>query len=282
MSIYRVTTFFSGKGEGWSESFCFSRSLEDPGAVAAEMQLLAQKRAEMLGVPYQIDGYRVAKIRDAVDAPLKRVVFLNEAVYTPTDQSPGNDGDFDQICLIVAGTNGPGTLSSAHFVGGPPDSACSHAGNYDPNGNSIGTKFLSWSGEMLNKTAGWMNLPPTADTVVTGYVQNVNMTVTLTISDALFAGPFPSVVPIKVRCRQINGKSQLNRQLLVKALTATTCTTIEQIAVQPFVKSGNMKVYAIKSSFVPFAGMKVRKIGDHKRGKPSLVSPGRAKVQIRI
>lgn len=283
MSTYRITTYFSGSKEGWSESFCSIRSTESPGEVANQCIILMQKRAQMLGTPYQIDGFRVAKIRDAGDNPVKRIVFLAEQVFKPSDQSLANGGDFDAICLITHGTNAVGDASSDHFVGGPPDSACDKGGEYNPDGNGIGTKFGQWATEMISTTQnmGWMNQPPSKDVMVTGYAQEANMTVTLTSDAATWPGPFPGPVT-KVRCRGINGGSTLNGQLLVIPKTATTCTTIEKVAVQAFVTSGFMKIYATKAAFIKFAGLAVKKIGNHKRGKPFFVTPGRAKKRVRI
>lgn len=279
--IYRCTTAFSGSKEGWTESFCFSLSTDQVGDAANQLLVLHQLRAQMLGREYVIDGYRVSKIRDNVGAVVRRVPFLVQQEFAPSDLLKKNEGDFDAICLIARGTNDQGDKSSQHFLGAPPDSACINGGKYDPTGNGIGGKFNSWRSELLAKRGGWMHQPPTSDVTVDGYTQNVNQTVTLTFQAGTFVGPFPGAVT-KIRCRGINNGSQLNRQLLVVPLTATTARTVEQIAVQPFVSEGFAKVYGTIATFVQFAGLEVGKIGAHKRGRPLFTTPGRARKQIRI
>jgi len=278
--LYRVTFAFSGARQGWTESFVVPRDGTTPGNLASVLLTLYGKRVELLGREYQGDGFRVAKIRTAAGAPVKRQVFLHRQTLKPGDQTIANAGSPYDDCILVRGTDAAGERKRNVFFGGPPDSIVDDAGDLKLAKVNWGAKFASWNGEAIAQQLGWLADIPVGEQQIISYVTNAQLITTFTLGGNLFVGA-NATAQQTVRVRQLNGKSVFNGQLVVIPLTATTCQTVRAIATQAFSSVGFMQAYTIPKPFVPAAGWGAAQYAFHDRGHPLFSSRGRAPARAR-
>lgn len=278
--LYRITYAFSGHGQGWSEVHVHQNDSDQPGNVSSQLRNLAQLRANLLGTPYQMDGYRVAQIRNDAGVPVQRIVYLWEQVMKP--QTTANwDADATDVAIIARLTNGVGNLSKNIFMGGVPDDCVTVGG--DLAGLSIDTwksKYATWQTAALGLKVGWLGSDFTAESNITGYAVATNGQVEFHLEDAVLAD-FPAGSTTTVRIRALNNGSPLNGSVLVSVDDASTCHTVKAIAAGPFRTAGVMRVYTELKPYVQAAGGYPVKVGNHKRGKPLFSSRGRLPKRIR-
>lgn len=132
----------------------------------------------------------------------------------------------------------------------------------------------------LREGYGW----PTKDPVnsvsgdVTLYLVDDDTKVTFTVDPT--EGDFTDLVgeQIFVRFSRLNnGKSALNKTLLVEVTNPTTLKTVQQVAAAPFLASGHFNYRA--TTFVRYNQQGSKSIGRRAPGKPLNRQPGRSKAK---
>lgn len=284
-ALFRVTTFFEGMGQGWSESLVYP-ALSD---TQTNLQFynttalpIAQKRAELLGTQFRLTAVRVAKIRNAADGDVKRNVWLDTSNISPSTAANVNTAEQANLACIVEGKNADGTRNKLCYLGGIPDAISQDGGDFNPNGaNGWGARFNSWSVLLQAAQAGWLG-----DTVLHGpipldtYITNPGGTISVTCDGVLFdPGDFDKYR--MVRIKGVNGKSVLNGAHRVFVDGASTFTTTKAIAVFAYSFGGDATSYVGLRAFVPGAIWKVDAIRTRQRGRPSYVTRGRAAARPR-
>lgn len=279
MALYRVTVIFNGAKHGWTESHVFSRSATTSGAFAATLIPWLTARAQLLGREFTIDGARVSLIRDDLGFPVRRNVFPLEQVFAPANQTAANGGDDPGQSIKWVGTTVDGNRSKQLFAGGAPDDVSVNGGVFDRDKVNYKTNFDSWNIITRSLGAGWLGFVALNEIPVTGYVASTTDIVTITVGGAGFPTGDIGSVQI-VRIRGVNhGKSKLNGEFKVRIVDENTCKTVNPIALFTFASEGMLTTFDQPSTFFQSAGWSCVKTADKKRGRPLLVSPGRAKAR---
>lgn len=284
--LYRCSWVFSGKKKGWSETWVIPRDNTTPAALSGLLTPVSQLRANMLGREFRIDAIRISKIRLANGNKVKRQVFLFETPFIPTDLTGANAADAPDAAVIGNAVDITGSFRKQFFLGAPPDAIIVNGGDLDTGINGWGGKFTSWALQMVALNAGWLNRVPVQlagmDFVtITNYAVAVTGIVTIT-SDVGTWG-LPPYVKQVVSIRGLNGShSNLNGQLLVLPKTETTCVTVKPRPSLPFQSDGFMTHYQQPYPNIVSSLITAVKAGNHKRGRPLLVSPGRRAAIVRV
>lgn len=287
MPVYRTTLFFAGRAEGWSESHMLSTNLLNPIDCFAIMNVLAQKRADLLGLPYTVIGFRVSAYLDALNGPRSaRAVKSSKQTFVQSNQSGTGDAEPGPVCLNMVGDTTPGKQTNLTQLGAPSDAAVQlggavvlGAGNLQNNFNALKAFLIT---PQVGSVFGWgLSQSPAISPLIQGIVANVNGTVQFTMPAATFVAPFGTPLPVRIS-RVNQGTSPLNGQLTIIPLNATTANTVEVIGLARDQIGGQMRIYNPIRPFTPYAALNLQGlVGNHKRGRPFGSPRGRAPKRVR-
>jgi hypothetical protein len=275
--LYRATFAFSGKKQGWSESYVFPADNTTPLLLfGTTIQPIAIARANLLAREYVLDACRVAKIRLGDGTPVKRQVKLFSPDLGPSLQTVANTGEQPRSCLVVQASGADGQGTKHVFMRGIPDAIAIDGGDIDPNGaGGFGARFATWRGLMLAAGAGWLgDLKVGEPFNVEGYVSNPGLTVSFSLAGTPLNGvAVNSRVPI--RFKQINGKSKLNGLQTVIVDSPSSCTTVRAIAVADYTAGGVGQRYNPIRPFHAAGDWGMSLIRTRDTGRPSYATRGR-------
>ena len=281
----RVTSFFSGKSQGWSESYVYpiSDNQTPQGAYVAIFDNIANARAQCLGREYTLDFVRVAIIYDSTGQPVKRAVVIKNPGYTPSLQTATNSAEQPNACALVTWTSTDGKRTKKTFLGGPPDEIFNDAGVYrgDKAGNWA-SRFSAWREAQLAAAVGWLTdvpgLPPQNVSTITS---NPNLTKTITVADPIFD---PSEIGLHrtVRIKGVNGRSVYNGAWVVVVNAEDAFTTVDAFAAAPYSSGGVVTAYTFPKPVAQAAGCLVDREGTHKRGRPMVATRGRLAARPKL
>lgn len=286
MPIYNTTMFFAGRGEGWSETHQLSTGFTTPIECFPIMQALAAARANLLGLPYNIIGFRVSAytIDGLTRAP--RSIKSSRQVFVQSPQCMTGQAEPGPVALLMQGATAPGTQTNISFLGAPADDAVTAGGQVQRGQANLGGNFNSYAQLLLAPGAGsvfgWGKSNSGDPININSITANVNGTVRFVLNNAAaFVAPFAKQFP--ARCSGINGgKSLLNGALNVVSVNATSCDSTEMIAFTVDQINGKMRLYPVIRPFTPYRDLSLADyVGNHKRGRPFGSRRGRAPKRIR-
>lgn len=281
----RVTSFFSGKSQGWSESYIYpvGDSVTPLQAYTTIFQPIAFARAQILGREYTLDFVRVAVIYDSAGEPVKRAVLLRNPGYAPALQTAANAGEQPNACALITWTDTTGQRLKHTFLGAPPDDIFTDAGVYD--GTKAGnwaSRFTSWNQLQFAAGAGWlMDVPSNPSSNVTAVVANANLTKKFTVADPIFDGPDFGQKRM-VRIKGVNGKSVYNGAWIVVVSDVSEFTTVDPFAAAPYASGGVVTAYTFPKPVAQAQTVIVNREGTHKRGRPMVATRGRLAARPKV
>lgn len=281
--LYRITLGFSGKRQGWTESFVIGQDQTTPAALSVTVvQPISLARKNLLAREYTLDFQRVAKFRLSNGTPVKRNVTLWTPELGPDLQTVANSGEQPRACALVTGTGTDGEGQTQIFMRGIPDEIAVNGGAYAPSGASgWGSRFSSWRSLMIGAGAGWLeDVRDGEPFLMTDYVINPNATVQFNFEGTPFAG-LDVGSTVAVRLSGINGGSRLNgfHELIVG--TQNTATTKKALAVFPYSFGGQGQKYLRPKPFQTADDWFVNAIRTHDTGRPLNATRGRQPAQAR-
>lgn len=139
----------------------------------------------------------------------------------------------------------------------------------------------AYAAALIGGAYGWQGTNPalTSRGKVTGYVQNVDGTVTLNVTTTN-GNPLPVAgTKTAIKFARINrSKSVLNRSIVVTVEAGlASVTTVQRIAVSDFETDGTYVATVI--GFIPYAALSYYRLTHRKTGRPFGVAPGRLPVK---
>ncbi len=274
-TIMKDTFIFNGPGRGWTESYY--RSSAD-GSILAElavMDIVAPKRAQLLGDGFNIQGYRVSRITDNA---LVRGRFGSEALLKFWPGNSNYDGDFSDTALLVIAKDATTTRQKAVYLRGLWDVVTGGEGAIiaPPEWN---TAFNTWRAEMEARQFGWYGQGAAGPLgQVLSYASDVNDNVTVTVTEDYF--PLNTVGTTQVvRIRGVNVKSKLNGQYPVFIVSRSTFRIPKPVALGTFTTPGFVQL--LQFAFVQGTQFRQQRIVSRKSGAPLFSSRGRAPTRPR-
>lgn len=274
-TVKHMIIFADGSGHGWTEVH-YKAGGSTPN-LTAHLTLLKDTvcpaRAALLGKDCAVVGCRVSYPR------INAIASMNDEPYNPG--MPGVDSADETLALAIKFKNEDNTKKKILHLRGFPN-AVQADGDYHPEGGAA----FDWLGRLANyKTVlittglyGWLSKDNSAGASskgdVTTYLNNANGTITFTVA----VEPFPESTWGKIRSvrfsRLNNGKSTLNRTLLVRVnADGTQATTVQRVAAFSFQSEGRYNYRSV--DFVNYATMGTPKVGRRPQGRPIGKAPGR-------
>ena len=292
MPIYRFLFGFSGANQGWTEVHAVNSVATTAQALLGTTAAVAQARAAMLGSPFVLNGTRISIYSDG-GSPPKRVArgpYLDKKIYSnaggPAANAPAEPYPVQlqaQGFVTVPPPAGIANTENWTYLGGPPDDCVTNAGQVLPDKFNLGASFNAWKAAMLQGNFGWLGVlkigvkcPATAITNLgSGQIE-------VTIKD--ITGLPLQTGTYNIRISGVNGgRSPVNGQFIADYnATGSTFVTREQVAFTLAQVGGEVQFYSICNQFVPYGNLVLAaQTIKHKRGRPFLSVPGRAKRRIR-
>lgn len=279
--LYRATFSFSGEKQGWSESYVYPADNTNPKAFGDTVVVqIAMARANLLAKNYVLDAFRVAKIRTAAGALVKRNAKLFTVDLAPALQTVANQGDQPRDCVMIqaGGTDGEGLKYV--FMRGIPDAITGDGGAFVPAGaGGWGGRFATWKALQEQAHAGWLEDSPVGDpAIITGYTQNPGFTVNIDFAGTPWAA-VPVGTVIQLRISGVNGRSKLNGLRKVIVAGPSEVNTVKAIALGLYTHGGTAQRYDLLKPFQEGQDWAAAMIRTHDTGRPSYATRGRRPAQ---
>lgn len=229
---YRVTWFFSGFEQGWSEAFALQRDAANLAAVSNACADAYVKRSRLLAHGYQLVGQRVALVLDNANAKVRRVSDLSEARQSGVASWPAATPN---LALLAEWQTADAGRTKAQYIRGIPVGIMNDGKAYNPSYASWLTNWNAWTSAMVALRAGWLGSVPALNWTLTNWATNATTgitTFTVPAEEPLWptATGFPFRVTIK-----IPGASSLDGVHVVVPATDTTVYTSRPLPAAPHV-----------------------------------------------
>lgn len=291
MPIFRLTIGFAGNNVGWTETHLLTSQFTNPQQLVQTVRPVLQARAAMLANPFQVNGLRISSFSDGANRParLPRQPWLDKSVFGPGGTSKSWASEPNSVQYQAIGITNPNFNpqflagnKNYTYLGGPADVTVTDDGTVQFAQNNIQALFNTWASALVTANIGWGGSLRGTPLKVTAVVQNPDATVTFTTAPVdLTMFPLGGPYPVRVR-RMNNGRSPLNGQLVCQLVSATTWTTVEQVAFALAQTNGQLTPYWPTPIFIPYFGLTLAsQVVKHKRGRPFLSEPGRQPKRVR-
>lgn len=289
MGVYRHTLIFEGPGHGSSESLYYE--FPTPSTVQSALTALADvknKRASLLGKEWQIKGERVEQVVNDAGTPVKGIGLVNKFFLPGVQAQPSCETN---ISLQVLFTDSTMAHKKLLFMAGCPRSLFPNADALDINqGTQPGqwaSSFASWRSLITSLGAGWYSAPTDQVVNITNYTVDADTGITSYNLSPAMSWPITSK-PVMVSVEFPTSRSPLDGRQLVISETPTTCSTAKPRPAGAFTVQGVMTLKGkqlIKINAPSPTGTTGSILAQNpvsrKRGRPLLVSRGRAPVVVR-
>lgn len=286
MPVYNTTIFFAGRAEGWSESHQLNTTLSKPIDCFPLMEQLAQLRANLLGLPYLVIGFRVSQytIDGLTKAP--RAVKISKKTFVQSATCQTGDAEPGAVALLMNGETAAGPETNITFLGAPSDAGVNQGGQVQGAAGNIRGNWVQYAQFLQNPGVGsqfgWGKSNSGQPIKINAITQNVDGTVHFVLNNpAQFVAPFGKQFPARVK--QVNqGKSVLNGALNVESTAANACDSVDIIAFANAQNGGKMRLYPPIRPFTAYSVLTLQDaVGNHKRGRPFGSRRGRAPARLR-
>lgn len=246
----------------------------------------------MLGAPFVLNGVRISAYSDGGSPPSRvpRQVFLDKTIYSYQGPNLVNNGAEPAVVALQASGYAGATAPAAYqgnenttYLGAPLDVCVDNAGQVFPANGGLNGAFNAWKQAMLAANMGWLAVTKIGNPIPLFSVTQLDGGNVEYGTGLLTNPPFASGTTYNVRVSGINGgRSPLNGPQVATLSTLNTFTTKEQIAFAVAQVGGQIQAYARTLTFVPYFDivLQLQSI-KHKRGRPFLSEPGRARKRIR-
>jgi len=273
--VLRYITMFQGKeGYGWSEVHCQVAAAAAPpldGLLNGFLNIVCPARAAMLGEDCSIVGARVSYRHPKG--------IRSFALRKKIDGVDGVSGSAPALSLAVNFANQTFDRTKIVHVRGFFDSV-EFEESYRPDlGGDWEARLIAWKQTLIQGNFGWLSVDDTLSSNgdVSGYVVGADHRVTFTL-----AAPGINVAFVGTRqqvrfSRFGNGKSILNRSILVDVTSTTECVSVKKIGADPVSSTGHFNHRA--TSFAKYFETASISLGERRMGKPLNRLPGRSAVR---
>lgn len=273
--VIKMTLIFQTNSYGWSESFLTNTGTSDLNAQMASLQIIAQKRAALLGSQSYIKAERCSVEADEDGNPVVGDSILKYIRYNGPITNTSADED---IGVLITMRNALARHRRNMFLRGIWDDTEGAGGFYLPATPGWQTAFDSWAAAMLSKGVGWWHYSKSDPFTVDGYtVDPVTGYVTVTVlGDAFGAGPYQKQ---RIRLQGVNVKSQINGVWVATPVSASQIILEKPMGLVPY--AGGGVLYTYTRLFDLAQTLDAQKITTRRAGAPLLQSRGRSRAKPR-
>lgn len=284
---YRVTWFFSGFEQGWTEGFALQRDAFNLSAISNLCADAYVKRSRLLANGYQLVGQRVALVLDNAGAPVRRVSDLSESRQSGVAAWPAATPN---LALLAEWQTSDAGRTKAQYLRGIPVGIMNDGKTYNPTYASWLTNWNAWTSAMQTLRAGWLGTVPSLTWTLTNWATNATTgitTFTVPADDPLW--PTQTGFPFRATIR-IPGSSALDGVHVVVPATDTTVYTARPLPAAPHVVGavGTM-VYRTPAFYslnppdaITLGTINPKRIISRDTGRPTIAGRGRRSAIVRF
>lgn len=279
----KATFVFGTNTFGWTESFLFQNPDLNLVLAMPSVQIIAQKRAALLGAQSFMKAQRLSVESDETGNPRVGDSYLLYQYY-PGVQTKNEDGSFkeesadEDLAVLITIRNLVAQRRRNMFLRGIPDGVEDKGGQIDFGFSDWLTRLQAWTSVMLAKQVGWWAADKDAGHNLTGYTFDGGTGWTrVTLADNAFSAPFGKL--FEARFTGVNGQSALNGRHLVRSISATECWVEKPLALKDWLFGGVMFLYSRHLEVA--STMNAQKIVTRRAGAPLLQSRGRRKASTK-
>lgn len=276
MSIIKATLMFQTNSFGWSESFFWNApGSEDLIPQGASLQVIAQKRAALLGAQSFVKAQRVSIEVNENNEPVVGDSFLEYFRYNGAAVPAADDPD---TAVLVTMRNVTASRRRNMFLRGIWDDVNGLGGFYLPGTPGWQSAFDTWRAAMLARQVGWMSRTQVNVVGISTYTMDPDTGfVQVTLNAAA-----PQIVAGKVqsvRIRGVNVTSPLNGTQLIRGIDSTHFWIEKPLALVNYQFGGEVIFYTSALEVASTIGP--QKIVTRRAGAPLLQSRGRRRAKPR-
>jgi hypothetical protein len=286
--IVRSTFAFEGLGQGFSESFYWSKSTKVLADAEDSITEIAKKRAKLLASAYVLTVCRNTIVEEVGVGRIKRLSDIFEprlpGVAAWTANAQPNEA---LMCLWQTGDN---NYSKKQYMRGCPSGLTDDGKKPVIGYASWLSSFNAWREAMVAQKAGWLTSVVDQQRPISTY---------LTIADSGIVkftfgeGGFTWPVPFGTRTRiyvKLPGRSPLDGPLVVVPTSPTVAITAEPVGVAPQIPdqigSAEIRKYQLVTlesagQGAPVGQIHPQRMVTHKTGRPTYASRGRSAGRAR-
>jgi hypothetical protein len=275
VAIVKATLIFQVQSFGWSESFFWQVSSNDLNPQMASLQVLAQKRAALLGSQAFVKAERVSFERTDAGLPVVGDSLLQYIRYNGSTVPGADDPD---TAVLVTMRNLVAARRRNMFLRGIWDDVNGAGGFYLPTVGGWQSAFNNWAAAMLARQAGWMARTVVNTVGISGYTVDPDTGFVLVTLNAP-AGQLVVNETQQVRIRGVNVTSPINGTQLIRAKSETEFWLEKPLALIAYQFGGEVLFY--DQHFEAAATIDGQKIVTRRAGAPLLQSRGRRRAKPR-
>ena len=293
MPIYRITFGFAGSNLGWTETHAISSQVTTPLAVLPSLVPIQTARVAMLGYPFVMNGTRISAYSDGGATPLRvpRQAYLDKTIYQNPGNAPGvNPSEPSPVQLEANGTaaltapNAYQGNENTTYLGGPFDDCVTNAGQVLPAVKNLANSFNAWKAALIAANIGWLAVTKVGPPLVIVSVSNLGSGQLEWIVAGDSVPPLTDKAFYNLRVSGVNsGRAVTNGAFVAQYAAAShSFTSKELVAFTVPQIGGQLQPYSRVNTFVPYGNLTLGlQTIKHKRGRPFLSAPGRARKRIR-
>jgi hypothetical protein len=277
LAVIRASYVLECAGHGARETWFFQQSSDNLDTAIQTWETTLDARRLLVGAQGQVKAIELS-IETGTDGN----PFLGDSVisYQYLNGYTQEDMADPELALLFKNQTATRQRRRNSYLRLIWDSIEIQGGKYIvPQGSTWQTKLQNWKAKMLAIPVGYLQGTRGAQVPLVSYTQEAGGQVSITFGGNIFAA-LPIGSKQRIRIYSARQSSQLAGQQIVIINSATTCTTVDKIAVLDFTGvgwTGSVYTYAFQQT--PF--MDDQKIVRRKIGRPLLVSAGRARARAR-
>lgn len=276
MSVIKATLMFQTNSFGWSESFFWNApGTEDLIPQGASLQVIAQKRAALLGAQSFVKAQRVSIELNNNNEPVVGDSFLEYFRYNGASVPAADDPD---TAVLVTMRNQTASRRRNMFLRGIWDDVNGLGGFYLPGTAGWQSAFDTWRAAMLARQVGWMSRTQVNVVAITGYTVDPDTGFVQVTLAAAAPQLTPGLVQ-QVRIRGVNVTSPLNGTQLIRGIDSTHFWLEKPLALIAYQFGGEVIFYSQALEVASTIGP--QKIVTRRAGAPLLQSRGRRRAKPR-
>lgn len=283
---FKHTLIMEGLGHGASESWYFQMPTASLDLAFTQVADIKNKRAKLLGKEAYLKGERIALVVDDAGVKVTNKVRTGKFYLAGNQAQPAEESNVSLQCLAMDAEQDNRKLV---FLFAPWRSIFPGGDSYDPSGTTWLTFFNQWAAAVKNAGMGWMGVTTLEEKKITNYVFDpLTGRTTYTLEAPGLTWP-STIDPQKVSVSFPVIKSPLDGVQMVIANSATSCTTTQPAPAFPFMLAGKMRRLGlgfvglnVPAGPVLQGSIEAQNPVSRKRGRPLLVSRGRAQVRPRM
>jgi hypothetical protein len=269
--VYKASIVFEQHARGWTESYYLQSPALNYETAIARLDEVAKARAKLLGREAFIKGFRVSRVDEKNEGYIE---------YTRYNGNADKDSAQPDVAILVTCYDALFSRKKNIYLRGVWDEWEEKGGILTREDKLFTKAFAEFTNALTRNNApfGWWGVTGKTQANVTNIVADADDRLTMTFDADVFAEPLFGTKQ-KIRLTGVNGRSGMNGEHIVQALTARTCVTVVSTRHVAYKFGGRVAFNTY--GFLQMKNLTVAKVTSRDSGAPLLESRGRQRATPR-